>query len=282
MPPRFVTAAIMVFWLAITGTLVYDEVAPRFKAGTAPPFTIPLTAEVSKESVQWRVLQKDEPIGSGTTTIERKEGRTFELSADFTLKRIKLLVLETEQVTVKGKYRVTEEGKMLSGSAKIALSQPLPLEIVFDGEVRDSMFHPRLAVLLAGRDVNPFPPEPMAVSDSGSVMNPMHLVHRIAGLRAGQQWSIPLLDPLRAAPEAAKAAVSGIKMPVLQQVIATVTVEDFAWRDAIVPCFRIDYAKAGEAPLARTWVRRQDDAVVQQWASYEGIEFTLQRAAEQP
>src|SRR6266542_1898743 len=105
MPPRLVTAIIILFWLATTGALVYYEVAPRFQAGEAPPFTIPLTAEVGQETVEWRVFQKDEQIGSGSTKIERKEGRVFELIANFMLNRITLPGLEAKQVGIQGAYR---------------------------------------------------------------------------------------------------------------------------------------------------------------------------------
>jgi len=278
MPPRLITAAIILGWLTTTGLLVYREVAPRFQAGEPPPFTIPLTAEVSGESVDWHVLQKGERIGEGTTKISLKEGRTFELAARFNIKKLKILV-NLGGVHVTGAYRVTEEGRLLHGFAKVKLEEPLPIEIIFDGEVRDSMFHPKLAVMYGGRDMNPYSPKPVPVSESGSVLNPMHLVHRISGLRTGQTWVLPLMDPLRALPSELEDIVPG-KTPILNQVIATVTTDDLDWNGDIVPCFKIEYAKPNERPLAATWVRRRDDAVLQQWASYEGIEYTLQRVRQ--
>lgn len=278
MPPRLITAAIILAWLTTTSVLVYREVAPRFQAGQPPPFTIPLTAEVGDSVVNWNVLQKDQPVGSGTTQIRMQPGRTFDLSADFKLDKLKIFV-EFEKIRMTGVYRVTEEGRLLSGSARITLAKPFPIEIVFKGEVRDQMFHPSLAVLVDGLDVNPFPPDPVPVSESGSILNPMHLVHKISGLRAGQSWVIPLMDPLRAAPSAFKDFVPG-NMSVANHVVATVTTDDLDWHKTTVPCFKIEYAKPNERPLAATWVRRQDDAVLQQWASYEGMEYTLQRVLE--
>lgn len=275
MPPRLLTAAIVLGWLTTTSMLVYRELAPRFQAGQPPPFTIPLTAEVGDSVVNWNVLQKDQPVGSGHTQIKMQPGRIFALSADFKLDKLKIFV-EFEKVKMTAVYRVTEDGRLLSGSAKIILSKPFPAEIVFKGEVRDRMFHPTLAVLVDGRDINPFPPEPVPVSESGSILNPMHLVHKISGLRAGRSWVIPLMDPLRAAPSAAQDLLP-VKTAAINQVVATVTVEDLPWHHMTVPCFKIAYAKPGERPLAATWVRRRDDAVLQQWASYEGIEYTLQR-----
>lgn len=281
MPSRPASAAIVLFWLATTGVLVYRELAPGFQAGEAPPFTIPLTAEVGNSVVNWNVLQKGqpEPVGSGVTQIKLQPGRIFELSAKFTLKKIKILV-DWENVIIRGSYLVTEDGKLLAGSAHISLTQPLAAEIKFDGEVREKTFHPQLAVLVGGLDVNPFPAEPFPVAESGSILNPMHLVHKISGLRAGRNWPMPLMDPLRAAPSAVQGLLPA-NISIVKQVIATVTTEDLPLGATFVPCFKIEYAQPGERPLAKTWVRRSDDAVLQQWASYEGIEYTLQRTPGQ-
>ena len=280
MPPRLITAAIIVGWLATTSVLVYREVAPRFQAGEPPPFTIPLTAEVSGESVDWHVLQKGEKIGEGRTKISLQPGRTFELSARFAIKKLKIF----DDVKIGGAYVVTEDGRLLSGSANVKLTyrleaQLVPIEIDFRGEVRDHMFHPKLAVSVGGLDVTPYSPDPMPVSESGSVINPMHLVHKISGLRAGQSWVIPLMDPLRAVPSELLGSLPG-KPAVVNQVLATVTTDDLPWHGENVACFKIEYAKPNERPSAATWVRRLDDAVLQQWAAYEGIEYTLRRVPQ--
>ncbi len=279
MPSRLATAAILLFWLATTSVLVYRELAPRFQTGDAPPFTIPLTAEVGQNIVNWNVLQKGERIGSGFTQIKLEPGRIFKLSAEFKLERIKLFVA-MDKVKIVGAYHVTEDGKLLKSSASIKLTQPVAAEITFDGAVKDKLFYPKFALLIGGQDINPFALEPFAVSESGSILNPMHLVPKISGLREGRTWPVPLMDPLRAVPAALKDFVP-VKIAAVQQVIATVTTEDRKWGDVNVPCFKIAYAKPGERPLAATWVRRSDDAVLEQWASYEGIEYTLQRAPGQ-
>jgi hypothetical protein len=260
--------------------LVYREVVPRFQAGEPPPFTIPLTAEVSGESVDWHVLQKGEKIGDGRTKISLESGRTFELSARFSMKKLSAF----EDVKLTSAYSVTEEGRLLSGSANVKLAyrletRLLPIEIDFRGEVREQMFHPKLAVLVSGLDVTPYTPTPIPVSESGSVVNPMHLVHKISGLRAGQSWVIPLMDPLSALPSDLLGSLPG-KPAVVNQVFATVMIDDLPWHGEKVACFKIEYAKPNERPSAATWVRRRDDAVLQQWAAYEGFEYILQRAPQ--
>jgi hypothetical protein len=117
------------------------------------------------------------------------------------------------------------------------------------------------------------------VSDSGNMLNPMHLVPKISGLHEGRTWKIPLMNPLEAIPTEYRDLVPTRNM-VVKELIATVLVEDRDWHGALEPCFKIEYGKPGERPLAATWVRRRDDLVLEQWASYEGVEYTLQRVNE--
>src|SRR5207253_2067046 len=58
MPPRWMTWAIVAFWLATTTWLVVREVAPRWRAGEPPPYTIDLTDEVSRQDIHWIVVQR--------------------------------------------------------------------------------------------------------------------------------------------------------------------------------------------------------------------------------
>lgn len=284
MPSRPVTAAIVLFWLATTGVLVYRELASRFQAGAAPPFTIPLTAEVGENIVDWHVIQKGQQVGRGTTKIKLREGRIFDLSADFKLERLNLL-LELQDLKIDASYSVTEEGRLLSSAAKLSTRVDFlgikKAELNFTGEVKDRFFHPQLKLAADGNSMDVDFIEPFPISESGSVLNPMHLVHKIAGLRDGQRWPIPLMDPLRALPEKFKGLASG-KVTVVNHLIATVTTDNLAWPkdNTIEPCFKIEYAKPDDRPIAATWVRRADDAVLQQWASYEGMEYTVRRVPE--
>jgi hypothetical protein len=280
MPSRPVTLLIVLFWVAATGWLVYQEIVPRFTAGEPPPYTIDLTDEVGANTVQWIVLQKGAKVGVGSTHIKRQADGTFLFNAEFKIERFKLLAFELPKLKVEADYRVTEEGKLLETKAKLKCEPGIPFEIAFHGQVRDRQMHPKLKVLLGDQDVNPFPPlEPFEVSETGNVLNPMHLVHKISGLSVGRTWKVPLMDPLKAAPEAVRDLVPG-KQGVLDFVVALVRDEPLEWLGKEVPCFKIEYSKPGEAPLAATWVRRRDAIVLQQWASFEGVEYAFQRAQE--
>jgi hypothetical protein len=285
MPSRLITIIIVLFWLATTGWLVYREVGPRFRQGEAPPFTIDLTDEVGAASVNWNVLQKGERIGGGFTQVRRKDHRIFEFTADFRVDRFKILLLTLEKAKMIGSYTVTEEGRLLRASAQLktdlsVLGALIPVELDFQGEIQGSQMHPKLKILAYGQQVTPFSPEPFPVPESGRILNPMHLVHKISGLREGQTWAIPLMDPLRALPSVARDQVPG-KDLIINQVQAEVKAEPLEWHGILTPCFKIEYRQPGEKPMAETWVRRRDSVVLRQAASYEGIEYTLERAAGQ-
>jgi hypothetical protein len=287
MPPRIVTVTIILFWLATTGALVYYEMAPRFRAGEPPPFTIPMTAEVSENSVRWNVLSDDLSIGDGSTQIKRLPDRTYQLSAQFNIKRFKVLFIGIEDLTLTSKYHITDEGNLLGSEAhakftavKVPVLDTVPVEFDFKGEVKEHHFHPQLTVRAYGKELESPELEPFPVSESGNILNPMHLVHKISGLRAGRSWRIPLMDPMRAIPARLR-PLAPTKDLVVDELTATVSLDDLSHHGVVEPCYKIEYSKAEDSrPSAATWVRRRDDAVLQQWARHEGIEYTLQRARE--
>src|SRR5437016_2889362 len=115
MPPRLVTVAILLFWLATTSRLAYLEVLPRFQTGEPPPFTIDLTAEVSAQQVRWTVLQEGKPVGRGTSRVERNDEGSYDFTAKFSFNRFELGPLKLVKLEIRGAYGVNDEGKLLAG-----------------------------------------------------------------------------------------------------------------------------------------------------------------------
>ena len=153
------------------------------------------------------------------------------------------------------------------------------MQLVFKGDVRDRQFHPQLTVMRKEQAL-PLPAfEPFPVSATGSILNPMHLVNKITGLREGAAWRVPLLDPVRALPADVRDLLPTKEFQA-PELIATVSVEALEWNHGVVPCYKISYAKKDERPIAATWVRRHDSVVLQQWAGFEGVEYTFQRVPE--
>jgi hypothetical protein len=110
----------------------------------------------------------------------------------------------------------------------------------------------------------------------------MHTVPRILGLRAGQTWRQPLLDPrsemLRAAIE--QSPFKGmLSLPRSPEALTAVVHFDPQALDSDgqpQPCFVIEYQE-GEDYTARTWVRQSDGSVVRQEAATHGDTLVMQK-----
>jgi hypothetical protein len=140
------------------------------------------------------------------------------------------------------------------------------------------MFAPVLGV--SGIEGQPVPlPKlnPVPVAAHGNVLNPLHPLNRLRGLRAGQHWVQPMVDPLLLAVSSSVSSL--LTPPAVGQLDADVEPTVLRWNDVEVLCWRIDYRERTAKVAARTWVRREDGLVLQQEASHAGMELILQRVA---
>jgi hypothetical protein len=115
------------------------------------------------------------------------------------------------------------------------------------------------------------------VTEQGNVLNPMHPINRMSGLRAGQRFAVPTVQLLAAA-----MVQLGQKQPAVRQLWATVYEDHLTWNEQEILCWRIDYTDADQKTTARTWVRQADDRVLQQEASHQGLTLVLVRDAKKP
>lgn len=276
MPSRPVTIAIVLFWLGATTWWFLRDVLPRLESGDAPPVVLDLTDEFGSHLVTWNLHDGSpygKPIGMGNTRVRRLADRTFELKSDFRFQSLKLYALAKVKST-NNLYRVTQEGHLLELSAQVVLEDLTglgSLAVEIQGKVTDGKLRPQL--LVGGVEQKFLGLPEVNVANTGSVINPMHLVNRLGGLRAGQQFKIPLIDPLGA-------SLPGNKLS-LPQLDATVFSETLTWHNQQVDCYRIDYQPHDEKVVARTWARRVDGLVLQQQAMHHGLNLVLVREKEQ-
>lgn len=285
MPPRLVSLAIIVFWMTMTGWLLYREVWPQFRAGEPPPYSIDLTEEVGANMVSWSIYQKDEPVGVGYSQVARLPDRTFELRSQFRFNfaalKLPLIAGLDKKIHLKkitGLYHVSEAGQLLGLSSAIFIGDapsaegPLSPDLDFEvkGDVKDDVLEPKL--YLSGKEVPQLELGKLQVPVQHSILNPMHLLNRVPGLHAGQHWRVPLLDPL-----AGHLAFmpKSLSMPELE---ASVEPANLEWGDGEVACYRISYRKPGEDEVrASTFVRRRDGLVLRQEAGSGRFGFTIKR-----
>jgi hypothetical protein len=114
---------------------------------------------------------------------------------------------------------------------------------------------------------------PVTVSSQGSVLMPLHPVNHVRGLRPGQTWHMPLVDPLG---DALAALVPG-SQPGTTTVFAKVEPQTRTLQSGKqeIECYVIEYKS--DDLNGRTWVRVSDGLVMQQEATMSGDTWILQR-----
>src|SRR2546423_15551103 len=78
MPPRWLTLAILGFWALAMAWLTVREIAPRWRGGDPPPYTIDLTDEGSRQAIEWHVLQNKERVGRARSSVQLAGDQGFE------------------------------------------------------------------------------------------------------------------------------------------------------------------------------------------------------------
>jgi hypothetical protein len=273
MPSRLVTAGILLFWLTMTGWLIEREVVPMMIADASPSYRIDLTDEIGSPQVAWHVLSDGKRIGGAISQIVVNDDRSFEFHSKYSFDRLSLGPVKFKLAT--SVIRVSEDGKLLAISARFGLQHDTVLEL--KGEVVNNILEPHL--YRDGSEWKLIDLGKIDLSRQGSVVNPMHLMSRLRGLRAGQSWRIHRLDPLSGVQNQLvnQLGKQGVAVPTL---IAEVKLDTLHWNRKEVPCHKIEYYEPGKEVTARTWVRKLDGLVLQQEASHLGTEMITQRIPE--
>ena len=281
MPPRWLTLTIIAFWLGATGWLVWRDLWPRWRPGEPPPYHIDLVEEVHRgrdaNAHLWVVFEGDRETMQAKSWVEHlQEDDTFALHLEFKPRPIFRAPqggLVPRMRFVSSMLRVTREGSLRELEVRAAVNGsfgPLPVNstLLLAGGVRGERFHPRYRVEQAGLTLLEGKLAAVDVSYHGSVLVPQHPVNKIQGLRPGQRWRMPVVDPFAAAFGFADAVrhVNAHVLPEPQLLL---------WRDNKKTCLVIEYE--GEDEKAATWVEVGSGLVQRQEAAFGGNRLVLQR-----
>ena len=286
MPPRYLTLAIVAFWLATTGWLCYREVWPHFRSDEAPPFTIDLAdeAQLKIQRIRWVILRADKegekPIGRARTWVDhRPADDTFELHSEIEQLRLGSGLITIKVPQMASMYRVNREGDLKEMSARAAASLAgFEVKAQVNGEVHEQRFWPHCQIQTSGWGPHDLDLDPVVVSSHGTVLNPLHPVNRLVGLRSGQRWRMPLVDPMADALRAMAAKELPVsKMgPRFLDAEVLPTLRHLSWNGNEVPCRVIEY-RSEDGFKASTWVRESDGLVLRQQAELGNDVVILQR-----
>jgi hypothetical protein len=285
MPSRPVIIAIVAFWLLTAGWFVVRDVGPSWRAGDPPPFTIELSDEAMRSVApdRWTYTLNGHKSGTITTALVYEQADdTFELRAK--CPEIKFL----EGVVIQGYddgVRVTREGELrgMRTAATVAVTgigQRIQAKAELSAEVRGGQLERRLVLDAPG--FGRFAPQLESTDPPrGSVLNPMHPVPRVTGLRPGQTWRQPLFDPRHDILKAAYDQSGFAKFFPLPSMPTTLNAQVLSapqsldWNGPHL-CLVIEY-RGDDDYVARTWVRMSDGAVLRQEAGGHGDMVVLQR-----
>jgi hypothetical protein len=315
MPPRWLSLAIVVFWLAATGWLFVRDLWPRLRPGQPPPYEIDLADETQqvehglpqrKPATFWIVFRNGEEILTAFTSVEHHErpDDAFTFQADFRPYFRPLeagpdgpapapasLIKKIERL--RSRYRVSRQGELLAFDMTFRVIVGLAgldteLRGQITGTVRDGQLraHVQASGSLGGRQLE-HDLAPVAVSRRGSVLLPLHPLNRIRGLRPGQTWDQPVVDPLGDALSASFPLPTGqtagdrtlraTVLPETQPLPRTPRgAHPPAWLVKETPpdCLVIEYDDEGRS---RTWVRASDGLVLCQECTVLGDRWVMRR-----
>lgn len=143
------------------------------------------------------------------------------------------------------------------------------------GEVHDGQF---LSHCSASSDALAKPLQfdlpPTAVAHTGSVLLPLHPVNHIRGLRPGQSWRQPLVDPLRDAFAMLPGFSGGVRSLNARVLPQT---EALKIGDSTLDCLVVEYTDNENQLFGRTLVERHSERVQQQEANLEGSQWIMTR-----
>ena len=291
MPPRWLSLVIVVFWVTTTGWLLWKDLAPRFRTGEPPPYVIDLVEEVRTDArfrphVPWKVLHNDQEVFHAETWVEQAEtAGVYKLLARLTpefgrphqavaIGPMQLRKLETwSQVTRAGDLL----GMGFRAEARVQKSVLLPegpmdVEMLLTGEIHDGRLFPRLRIQRQNEDLlKPWDFEPVPLPPHGAVLIPLHPVNRIQGLRPGQTWHMPLVDPF-ASMLPGQSTSRALETRVLPEA------QMLRYKGRAVACWVIQYE--GEGSSAQTWVQQDSGLVLRQEIVQSGERWVMESERE--
>jgi hypothetical protein len=293
--------------LATTGWLFWHDLLPRWLAGEPPLFHPDFVDEVQKNTplpTNWIVQRQEKeqtppyPVFHATTSVGyNKDKDVYSLNAKLEAKKDPQLHPVTVAKLLKvnsilSAYQVNRSGQLLSLEAEVIVHLDLdPLHffkaqadpfqkdassnlitLKIWGEVHDQQFfaHCSAASESLGKPMQLDLP-PVAVSYHGSVVMPLHPVNHIRGLRLGQSWRQPLVDPLRDALPGFSGGVRWLNARVQPQP------QMLKWDEKESSCLVIEYTNDDNETMGRTWVEQDGERVLQQEAILEGSRWIMKR-----
>ena len=292
MPPRWFCAFVIIVWVGITGWLAWSEVTDEFGPDA---FVIDFTDDVQpdRSPVHWDVMLvdlDDEGMGKreapymAVTRIDYddKPDETFTFNVEMKPKQASTKPLPLGLLALKymkSAYRVTRDRRLLDLKVSITFVQANgngegDCQLDLNGAVADGQFTGNYDIRMGNlqlprQDIGPVP-----VTEHGSVLMPMHPVHKIYNLRPGMTWRVPLVNPVADALASSLGSSSRTRF-LRAHVLPTLQLLELPDGKSCL-CHVIEY-EGDEDTKPRTWVRAADGVVLRQEMALDGKRLIMVR-----
>jgi hypothetical protein len=286
MPSRWLSVAIVMFWLAMMGWLTGRELFQRF--GARPKLQDTLREAANAGPVEWDIVEvqreikvrengeqeeviKELPLGKAVTRVERDQ-RTgqYQLEQTLTLKRIfglDQLVGRPVSLNLSSRVRVNLFGDLQRLSLKATVPDfqlgceiqgrphgPGELQVHTAVRFAEEEHHLDSLVKYDGKDL---------------VFSSLCPLDRMPNIRPGQTWEAPMVDPIETILSQALEQQQ-LLAPTVSRTTARVTVldhpEGVLHGTVFVPCYVVESRQADR--VVRVYVRTTDGLVLRQTASW--------------
>lgn len=298
MPARHTVFFILAFWAATTGWLYYRDIRPYVTPGNPPPFTISLADEAEayrfrnnseskrKEGLEWSIYQDDDIKGYAVTWVQQLKDDLFRLHGQYKFwSKGRFSASDADQL-ISSNYTVTRDGELRGVQATIEVTVPFvhaKVSGALTGTVENGRMTPHIDIAVPPplgpihRDL-----QPIEIRSRGSVLNPLQPLNRLPGLRRGQHWRMPMVDPLDDVFRGLASKVPGVgdlQTPKTSYLEAEVLQEttSIGRNDGTkqVECLVIEYH--GDDMSARTLVGVDDSLVYEQQVTHQGQTLKMVR-----
>lgn len=305
MPSRWVCLLIVLSWLGVMASLVQREVWPLLQTDAPPPYTIDFLDESRHQQhnpVFWKIyLARDaaaeadqkkvpQPMRAETKVEHRAdESFAFRMRAEAVPGRPALELGLTKLKKINSLYRLSSEGQLLEIEVELRFDawKMENWEVWFQGHVvegqfaahykvmppRDHPLHEQLAKL-GELDIEPIP-----MPENTSILQMLHPVGRIQGLRPGQRWRQPQVNPLEESVSRLGSVFNILPGRQKSQFLDAHVLNELQMLpdcNDSVRCMVIEYDDEDARP--RTWVQASTGLVLRQESNlFTGQRLILQR-----
>jgi hypothetical protein len=273
MPSRFVSLAILVYWLIAAFCLLARDVIPELGLGYPPDLRAIAVAGDSSRSVRWNIQVVDDPkspddrrmVGEAQTGSLRRPDGWFELTSKVNLdagglmKGTAFTSRSSIRLDIESRYLVEPSGNLHSFTLDVKSAESPETLIQVKGQLKGTKMeivsHGPLEMLNKKMEVNYQP--------RGVLQDVLGPLDRLPGLQVGQRWDSQMVNPFTG-------QVSAVRVEVARRGMIN-------WNGKPVNTFEV---VQNMTPLAmRTWVRL-DGVILRQEVPFPFVRLVLERRPE--